>query len=139
MSKAVLKPQDYTRTVYEIDTPGQGVQRVEASNTAALKEHLTRLLPGVEPYALQAVARLASIEQASVQSGKWGIRRIGVMQFQPDPVPQEIGPRPGKRQLKSPVPAPIRPVDTLDLGNAPDMAPQVNSSLSTEERLLSLD
>lgn len=72
------------RVVYEVQTPHQGVRRIEAESTQELREALAPLLPEVELYAVQAIARLASQERATISTGQWGIRRIGVMTFQAD-------------------------------------------------------
>ena len=87
MTKKTAK-NEQTRTVYEVLTSQGGARRVEAGSTAELRDALGRLLPGLEPYAVQAVARLASIERATVTAGSWSVRRVGVMQFQPDELVQ---------------------------------------------------
>ena len=82
---------DQSRTVYEVLTSQGGAHRVEAGSTAELRDELGRLLPELEPYAVQAVARLASIERATVTAGGWSVRRVGMMRFQPDePVRKEV-------------------------------------------------
>lgn len=91
---------EQNRTVYEVLAPHLGTRRLEAGTTTELRDALSRLLPEMEPYAVQAVARLASIERATVTAGSWSVRRVGVMQFQPD----DIGPptaKTGARPRKS--------------------------------------
>jgi hypothetical protein len=75
---------EQNRTVYEVRLSQGGPHRIEAGTTAELRDALARLLPTLEPYAVQAAARLASIERATVTASTWSVRRIGVMQFQPD-------------------------------------------------------
>ena len=91
---------EQNRTVYEVLTSLGGSHRVEAGSTAELRDELGRLLPELEPYAVQAAARLASIERATVTAVGWSVRRVGVMRFQPDePVRKEVnsGVRPPRK------------------------------------------
>jgi len=74
------------RVIYEITIRGN-VRRVEATRTAELRDQLAVVLPEVEQYALQAAARLASIERANISTAQWSIRRVGILAFQADEVP----------------------------------------------------
>ncbi|WP_019011225.1 hypothetical protein [Deinococcus aquatilis] len=81
------------RVVYEVKGP-QGTMQVEATTTAELRDVLAPLLQELDPYAVQAVARLASIERATITAIGWTVRRVGVLQFQADqpdaPTPQKV-------------------------------------------------
>lgn len=94
---------EQTRTVYEVLAPHLGTRRLEAGTTTELRDALSRLLPELEPYAVQAVARLASIERATVTAIGWSVRRVGVMQFQPDDFGQPPAKTGGRLRKSSPV------------------------------------
>ena len=94
--KPASRPAARDRVVYEV-TSSAGTRRVEATTTAELRDQLAPLLPGVEPYAVQAAARLASIERATVLANAWSVRRLGVLVFQPDAPEQGQQPQTARR------------------------------------------
>lgn len=91
------------RVVFEVLTP-TGTHQIEASSTAGLKEQLERVLVGVEPYGVQAAARIAFVEQMQLTGRSWSLRRLGVMRFERDQSERESAP-----QVHRPVPPPPPP------------------------------
>lgn len=77
-------PSARDRVVYEV-TKALQTERIEASTTTEFRDQLTRLIPNLEPYAVQAVTRLVVIERATVTTKSWAVRRLGVLVFQADP------------------------------------------------------
>jgi hypothetical protein len=109
------KQQAADRIVFEIVNPTHGVTRVEVSQVLELAQHLQRLVPGVETYAARGAAHLALQERMSIQGKTWGIRRVGVVQFQAD-VEDEVPARGRPRvkasrpqELATPLPSPEAP------------------------------
>lgn len=107
------------RVVYEV-TAGSSMRRVEAASTSELRDQLAAVLPEVEPYALQAVARLASIERASVSTADWSVRRVGVLAFQLD-VPPAARPKTAPKVER--IPTPLEVLETF--------SPQLDRTIQT--------
>lgn len=91
------------RIVFEIGTSFRGAVRVEASQVQELSGHLQRLVPDLDSYAARGAAHLAFVERASIQGPSWGVRRLGVLQFQADA--QEV--RPVRRRVSGPSALPV--------------------------------
>lgn len=124
--KTTTKPASRDRIVYEVQY-SNGSRQVEATTVSELKAALAPLL-GLDPYSLQATAHLVHVERATVNGQGWGIRRLGSMVFQADPVP--VASRAAKKaqsdQLE-PTPAPQKdsapPSETPDTQPAPTPPP----------------
>lgn len=85
-SKSVKPTQPANQIVYEVRTANKELVVVTADTARYLAEQLESLL-SLEPYAIQALARLVSMERAKVETATWSVRRVGVMRYEADPVP----------------------------------------------------
>lgn len=83
------------RIVFEIVNSVRGAVQVEAGQIHELTGHLQRLVPELDSYAARGAAHLAFVERASIQGPSWGVRRLGVLQFQADEVVQPVRRRAG--------------------------------------------
>lgn len=91
------------RIVFEIGSSVQGAVQVEAGQIHELTGHLQRLVPDLDSYAARGAAHLAFVERASIQGSSWGVRRLGVLQFQADA--PEV--RPVRRRVSGPSAPPV--------------------------------
>lgn len=78
------KPAPRDRVVYEVKGPS-GTRQIDATTTAELRLALTPLLP-LDGYNLQAAAHLVSTARVTMQGVGWGVKRLGLLAFQPDPM-----------------------------------------------------
>lgn len=99
------------RIIFEVVSPTRGSVRVEASQITELTRHIQHLVVDLDAYAARGAAHLAFAERASVQGPSWGVRRLGVLQFQPDVV------QPVRRRAGGPSTPPVamERQETLDV------------------------
>lgn len=71
------------RSVYEIRPHQQQPVQVEATTAAELAQHLARVL-ALDPYGSRAAAHVLHALRAAISAPTFSVRRLGVMQFQPD-------------------------------------------------------
>lgn len=98
--KKTTKPAD--RVVYAVENGGKSTT-VEASSTKELKAQLSRVLPNLEPYSVQAAAHLAHVERAQVEGSGWSVRRRGVLTFVPDANIEDTPPKAPKQKKTLPM------------------------------------
>jgi hypothetical protein len=95
------KQQAVDRIVFEIVNPTDphGVTRVEVTHVLELAKHIQRLVPRLDTYAARGAAHLAFQERMNIQGKTWGVRRVGVVQFQADV--EQVMPIRGRARVKA--------------------------------------
>jgi hypothetical protein len=128
------KQQAADRIVFEIVNPTHGVTRVEVSQVLELTQHIQRLVPGVETYAARGAAHLAFQERMSIQGKTWGVKRVGVVQFQAD-VEDEVPVRGRSRVKELPPQELATPLPSPEASAVPQRAAQPVTDLLSAQPL----
>jgi hypothetical protein len=74
------------RSIYEVRTQDGRALQLEASSAGDLAAQLARA--GLDPYGSRAAAHVLHVLGCSITGPVLTARRLGVLQFQPDPAPQ---------------------------------------------------